>query len=352
MDIQHFKQTFDVAADAWVEKKLAEYPHLVIDDQVLSYISHSGALIHGGGKRIRPYLCTLMYEACGGKEQQKIIQAGLAIELFHTFALIHDDIIDHGDMRRDVQTTHIAVRDILMRNHRAGDIDHVANGQAMLVGDLVYLWVFEVFQSLTFSEAEKTRAFSYLTCMINEVIVGEMIDVDITTRDSVSDELIYQKTLLKTATYTFVRPMQIGAILAGAGEDIVRFCERFGSALGMAFQIQDDLFDITKSPEELHKRVLSDIEERQHTYFTQYILTEGTEKEKEKLLSYFGKPISPKHQGDVVALFESSGAVAYGKVLMNKYFDEALSEIETIPLRAEYAEGVRELVLYIKHRVS
>ncbi len=249
MDITTFKSVFDTYAADWVEKKLSEYPGLVIDEQVLSYINHTGELIRGGGKRFRPYLCALMYDACGGKKQNDILPAGLAIELFHTFALIHDDIIDHGNVRRGIPTMHITVREILKRHSRTGDIDHVADGQAMLVGDLVYLWVFDVFHTLSFSEEQKRKAFQYLTRMINEVIVGEMIDVDMTTRDTVRDELIYQKTVLKTATYTFVRPMQIGVVLAGGNAGIETCCEKFGEALGVAFQIQDDLFDLTLSKE-------------------------------------------------------------------------------------------------------
>lgn len=352
MDILSFKTQFDAYTEEWLEKKMADYRALVIDTSVLSYITHSAALIRGGGKRLRPYLTALMHGACGGEKQGDILRAGLALELFHTFALIHDDIIDHGVLRRDIPTTHVTVLDILKKGNRTGDIAHVANGQAMLVGDLVYLWVFEVFQGISFPEPKKSQAFSYLVRMVNEVIVGEMMDVDMTTRGEVEDALLYQKTLLKTATYTFVRPMQIGAILGGAGEEVLSFCERFGKALGMAFQIQDDLFDVTLSAEELHKTILSDVAEGQHTYFTQYIFTQGTEREKEKLLLYFGKPFTEKQHGDIVGLFESSGAVAYGKILMNQYFDEASAALETAQIPPTYRDTLGELISYIRLRTS
>lgn len=352
MDTQTFKQQFDVFAENWVQKKLAEYPDLVIDEQVLSYITHSGKLIRGGGKRVRPYLCALMYEACGGLQSEQTWQAGLAIELFHTFALIHDDIIDRGVMRRSVPTTHVVVHDILDRAHRLGDIAHVAGGQAMLVGDLVQLWAFEVFQQLPCAESVKQKVFHIFITMINEVIVGEMLDVDFTTRDMVSNSLLYQKTVLKTATYTFVRPLQIGAILAGAGDDTFEFCERFGRALGMAFQIQDDLFDLTLSEDVLHKPVLSDIQEHQHTLFTQYILTKGTEQEKEAFLSYFGKSLGEEEKVRVRELFVSSGAVAYGMGEMNRYFDEAVACLERMSFGGGYLEVFKQSVQFIRQRTS
>lgn len=350
MDIQTFKKQFDVFLHNWVEKKLSSYSGLVIDEQVLSYITHSGKLIHGGGKRVRPYLCALMYEACGGEDVSQTWPAGLAVELFHTFALIHDDIIDRGATRRGIVTTHTEIRRILDRAHRIGDIAHVADGQAMLVGDLVHLWAFDAFNQTPGHEPAKQKALQTFMTMVNEVIVGEMLDVECTTRDIIDDVLLYQKTVLKTATYTFVRPLQIGALLAGAGEEVLQFCERFGTALGMAFQIQDDLFDLTLSEAELHKPVLSDMQERQHTLFTQYVLTKGTEDEKRIFLSYFGRPLTSEEAGDVRALFVSSGAIDYGRGEMNRYFDEAMQCLEDAPFAEKYHKIFLQSVQFIRQR--
>ena len=115
----------------------------------------------------------------------------------------------------------------------------------------------------------KVKTFFYE--MVDEVCIGQMIDVDITTRKKVSKDLIDEKTRLKTAGYSFIKPLQIGAALSGKDNiGIQKFCKEFGLRMGTAFQTQDDLLDITSSAKQLGKTVSLDASQHKRTYFNYY----------------------------------------------------------------------------------
>jgi len=140
--------------------------------------------------------------------------------------------------------------------------------------------------------------------MIEEVILGQMIDVDMMSGATATEDMIQKKNMYKTAGYTFVRPMLTGAILAGADKENQSLIVELGTDLGLAFQIKDDLFDIisadkTKSP-------FSDIQEGQQTFFTNYIFTKGTKEEKELLNACMKKKLNQKQIVQLQKMFEDS----------------------------------------------
>ena len=149
---------------------------------------------------------------------------------------------------------------------RRGDLSHVATGQAMLAGDLLLNWTYETFASGTdLCPAGFAEAYRLLVQTVNEVLIGEMLDVELMTVALPSLEQIKRKTLLKTARYTFIGPLRIGHRLSPERQraDLDDFYERFGIEVGMAYQLQDDLLDVVGSADELQKPVGQDWQ--QHT---------------------------------------------------------------------------------------
>lgn len=352
MQFVSFKEQFNPVLAAYFDKKIHPYEKLMHDDGLFSYIEHIERLVMGGGKRVRPFIALFMYAACGGtnKEIEKI---GLALELFHTFGLMHDDIVDRGTDRHGVVTMHRYIAEHMKKNARVGDIDHVAEGQAIFLGDLILTWTHELWNDADgFDTAAKKQARALYHSMAEEVIMGQVIDIDLMVREEATAALIDQKMTLKTASYTFVRPMQIGATLAGANGEILAFSERFGGALGIAFQIQDDLFDLVSSRETMQKTVLSDLRDRQHTYFTQYIFDHGTKQQKEQLRQLFGRELSLAEQDDARALFRASGAIEHGMQHMQANFDKAEKELDTCPLSESTTHELRALVSFIRNRTQ
>lgn len=242
-NLKEFKQAFDPILKQYLDKKIAAFSEDVNDPFILDIIKYSQKLIESGGKRIRPYIAYLMYKASGGKEIEKALELFISLELFHNFALIHDDIMDKDSVRHGIQTVHEYVKEKLQKEERFGDLNHIGNSQAILLGDILLAWAFSVFDEVRFDEDKLRSAKIFFNKMADDVFLGQMIDIDIPSRKDIPKELIAKKDKLKTASYSFIRPMQIGASLIGIDEKTEKFCYELGLNLGLAFQLQDDLLD-------------------------------------------------------------------------------------------------------------
>ena len=186
--------------------------------------------------------------------------------------------------------------------------------------------------------------------MVDEVCLGQIIDVDLATRSNPSSELIEEKTRLKTSRYTFVRPLQIGASLAKIDYNSEEIFENFGTKLGFAFQIQDDLLDLIGKPEETHKNVLIDIADGQHTFFTNYIKENGTTQQKEYLSDIFGKEIRPEDQTKIQDFFMATGAIDAGQKRIEEDINSAKAIVESLNIADEYKQKFLNLIALIENR--
>ena len=301
-----------------------------------------------GGKRVRPYVAYLMFRALGGRGDERALRLLVSLELFHLFCLVHDDIIDNGTQRHGVPTVQRAVE---ARLQNRPDAARLANAQALLLGDMIFAWAQEAFYSnRDFETPILNAARRYFSRMIDEVVLGEMLDVDMMAREATNFAEIQQKMLLKTASYTFIRPMQIGAALAGRGAQTEKFCHEFGLAVGLAFQIQDDLLDIMGTAQATQKTLFSDLREGQHTYFTQYVFECGTAAQRDQLRAYMGTDIQPEEQARVRELFADSGALLQGRADINRHLRRAHKLLEESPIPQRHRGVFAALLARLENR--
>lgn len=228
MTISEFKEVFDPLFQAEFLARIDRALEVYRGKQVELPLRHLLSIARDG-KRLRPYLVYLGYGDGESGLGETLLDTCIGIELFHTFALIHDDISDQDPMRRGVPTVHEFARLLSGGNARVGD------SLGMLVGDLVFSWAQE--------RLLQSDIRGYVERMIDEVTIGQIIDVGLVAMESVSEEDLDAMIELKSARYSFVRPLQIGAALRGISPLEEQFFLRFGSALGTAFQLQDDYFD-------------------------------------------------------------------------------------------------------------
>jgi len=172
--------------------------------------------------------------------------------------------------------------------------------------------------------------------MIEEVILWQMIDVDMMISWPASLTLIDKKNMYKTASYTFVRPMLTWAILADAPEQQKQLIIELGKYMGMAFQMRDDLLDLTGGDKT--KSLFSDVQEGQQTYFTHYIFEHGTAEHKALLKSCLGKRLSEEKITELKKVFQESWAIDRGKQQITKHLDEAKVMFEKIPMTNDEAK--------------
>jgi len=345
--LSEFKVRFDAELERFLDAKLKSVQKQAGDKTLDRLFAHTKDILMHGGKRVRPYIAALMYESCGGKLTPSVWRVLLGIELFHAFALMHDDVMDLGTDRHGIPTLHEYAKQVFQKEKRIGDIAHIGHSHAILIGDMFFVWANECF--LNQPKIDK-RALSELqriyTEMNQEVILGQMLDVDGMTRLDVDDKQVLKKTSMKTAGYTFVQPLRMGWALAGSPKAFAGFAESFGRPLGIAFQIQDDLLDLTGSAKTLGKQPFSDLRDGQHTLFTQYIWKNGSTKQKAALKKFIRSEVNESHAREIQAVFEESGAFEEVSKVMNGYFKKAEKAIKQSAFNEKQQQGF--LALYEK----
>lgn len=348
--LKEFKEKFDPLLLTYTKTKVENVNKNTSNQVVADIVSYCTFLISHGGKRIRPYLAYVMYVAKGGKDIDAILEILAAIEVFHIFALVHDDVMDRSLLRHGIKTIQNFTEEKLIKEKRKGDLLKVGESQGILAGDLLLAWSLEVFTTNNkFPKENLEKAHDYFFKMADEVILGQMLDIDITTRENPSQELIEEKTRLKTSRYSFVRPMEIGAALATT-EDIEDFCENLGTNLGLTFQLQDDLLDIIADPELIHKNIMQDLMEGQHTFFTNFILERGTKEQTDRLNLILGRNIKKEEQKEIQDFFYSTGAIDEGKKIIEQGLKNADKIVSDSKLGEESKLALTNLIDSIRQR--
>ena len=250
---------------SFTEENLKKYnagsPCIEAQKNLIDAMNYS---LEAGGKRIRPVLVYAFCNALNG-DYRKAAAPAAAIEMIHTFSLIHDDLpaMDNDDFRRGKPSCHKAFGEAM----------------AVLAGDALSVLPFEIIaNSEELSAAQKIRIISCLAKAVGRegMIGGQVIDMENETRNDVDEANLRNMYRHKTGQLIAVSCM-MGCICAGADEDKIRAAADYGFRLGLAFQIIDDILDVTSTTEELGKPVGSDEEENKTTFVTLY----GVEKAQE-----------------------------------------------------------------------
>jgi geranylgeranyl diphosphate synthase type II len=269
-------------------------------------------ILNLGGKRLRPVL-TLMTTACFDGDVDRSMDAALAVEVFHNFSLIHDDIMDAAPLRRGQETV-----------HEKWDLNTgILSGDAMLIRAYQ---LFENYPPETFRELAKLFSKTAL-----EVCEGQQYDIDFETRLQVSIPEYLKMIECKTAVLVGAA-MQMGAIVANAPiEDQVR-CYDFGKNLGIAFQLQDDYLDAFGNPEIFGKQVGGDILENKKTYLFLKAIENGSPEVRTELTQLFqNNALKPENKvSKTLELFVRSEANIATKAAISFYTKAAFDVLETI----------------------
>jgi geranylgeranyl diphosphate synthase type I len=198
-------------------------------------------LIRAGGKRVRPAFCYWGYRAAGGADGAPIVKVAAAVELLHTMALVHDDLMDGTPERRGVPTTMPHLSDEA-RARGLGTSDPEAFGEsgALLVGDLAAVLADRLMLESGFPAAALARGLAPYHEMRTDMAIGQFLDLALVTVDPAASRRI---AALKGGSYTVEGPLLVGSALAGGTTFIETRLRRFGAPLGEAFQLRDDLVD-------------------------------------------------------------------------------------------------------------
>jgi geranylgeranyl pyrophosphate synthase len=283
MDISEFRKRFEPYFKKELVKLINRAKKISSCKEFNDVISHIENLAKNG-KRIRPYLINLSYGPT--KLNTEIINQIIGVELLHIFALIHDDIMDGAKIRHGVRTINTI--------HKNSEL---SKSYAMLAGDMVFNWAYECF----LKDGPNKKSLDLFQSLIEEVIVGQAIDATLPYKDTLTEKEIREKNLLKTARYTFRRPIEIGLVLAN--KDVNKNHGKLGENLGALFQIDDDLLDIFGDEKKLNKKTFQDIESKQATLISFYL------KDNKAFKKYFGKKLNAEERARLRDIIEKSGTL-------------------------------------------
>jgi len=282
-----------------------------------------------GGKRIRPVLA-LMGNELFDEINPDAWYAATAIELFHNFTLIHDDIMDKAPLRRGMETVH----------------SKFGNSTALLAGDVMLVRAYEYLNKI--SQSHLRQIMTLFNKTATEVCEGQQLDMDFETKENVEfDEYLYMITL-KTSV-ALAASLKVGAMLGGAGERNQNLIYEFGKKLGIAFQVQDDYLDAFGDPGKFGKQLGGDIVANKKTFLLIHAFENASSSQKNELLDLMRNNPADKVE-KIVELFRATKADAWAIELKNKYLDGALAHLDDIAVLSKRKEPLRELAYYLLKR--
>ena len=285
-----------------------------------------------GGKRMRPVLTLMTTEIFGG-DYKDAFAAATAVELFHNFSLIHDDIMDDAPLRRGKQTV-----------HEKWDVNTgILSGDALLI--LAYQY-FENYEPQIFSSLAKIFSKTAL-----EVCDGQQYDVDFEQRDDVSIEEYILMIKYKTAVLV-AAAMKMGAVVAKTSDKNADLIYNFGLYLGIAFQLQDDYLDAFGNPLTFGKQIGGDIIENKKTFLYLKALELADADTKEQLSHLFSiKPQDPSQKVESVKkYFIQTGAADQSKQLIETYTLKAFEMLNALDVSEDKKQGLIDFGNYLMKR--
>ncbi len=276
-----------------------------------------------GGKRVRPTLALMACRLFGGKEEE-VMPAALALEMFHNFTLLHDDVMDKASVRRGRPTVHVRWNE----------------NTAILSGDQM---VIEAYKLLSGVPVDKlSTCLSLFNKMATEICEGQQYDVDFEQLEEVTMEQYMDMIKLKTSVL-LATALQMGAYIAGATDEQQKDLYQYGLHLGLAFQIQDDVLDCYGDPKTFGKAIGGDIAEGKKTFMW---LTY-----RQQVKQHHQQPIQNKVLDEVLAEYDRYGVREIGEAKILQLTTTALSYLERLPQNA-VTEQLRQLADHLVNRKS
>lgn len=294
-----------------------------------------------GGKRVRPAFCYWSSVAVGGfpTDPAPLLRAAASLDLLHVSALVHDDLIDASETRRGVPAAHRQFQSLHVSRKGRGEAEKYGEASAILLGDLLVMWSLELFDTCGLPADALARARPHLAAVRTEVTCGQFLDISssfgVTEARDPKAELDVALRILeyKTARYTVRRPAQIGAALAGANPAVDAAFAEFGSLVGRAFQLRDDVLGVFGDPIVTGKPAGDDVSQGKRTVLVLEALQRGTPAQCDALARLLGRPALTTEEVELACqIIDETGAIRIVEDQIARHTERALSILHNTEL--------------------
>jgi geranylgeranyl diphosphate synthase type I len=293
-----------------------------------------------GGKRIRPVLCVAGWQAAGGTgAPSPVLKAAASLEMFHAFALIHDDIIDASDTRRGRPTVH----------------RQVSTEAAILIGDLALVFADDLLHSAGLTPAQLAAVLPIADALRADTIYGQYLDISHAGQPTADPRPALAIIRYKTAKYTIEGPLLFGAALAGTNGNATcaPTLAAYGIPVGEAFQLRDDLLGVFGNPHDTGKPALDDLREGKATVLMALALQNATPAQRRTLHRHVGNPHLAHDDADQIrTVLADTGARAAVESMIAQRRQSALNTLETAHLPPHITAELRSLAFSATARTT
>ncbi|MEU0545178.1 polyprenyl synthetase family protein [Nocardia sp. NPDC005978] len=305
-----------------------------------------------GGKRTRPAFAWTGWLGAGrdpeDPEADAVLVACAALELVQAAALIHDDIIDSSRTRRGFPTVHVEYEQRHIGERWIGDAPHYGESISILIGDLALAWADDMTREAGLPPAALARFGPVWAAMRTEVLGGQMLDIHGEAGGDESVEAALRINRYKTAAYTIERPLHLGAALADADAELIAAYREFGTDIGIAFQLRDDLLGVFGDPAVTGKPSGDDLREGKRTVLIAEALrrADATDPAAAALIrDNLGTDVSPELVAELRAILTDLGAVDAVEQRILSLTDQALTALDASTATADAKRRLRAMAL-------
>ncbi|MFC6883856.1 MULTISPECIES: polyprenyl synthetase family protein [Actinomadura] len=340
-----------------VEAALAEFMDARLrgleDETAAAVFGTARDFVLSGGKRIRPLLCYWGWRGANGGDCAEILKAAAALEIFHAFCLIHDDIMDDSDLRRGRPSLHRTLAGLHASRRWRGDARQFGIATAILLGDLCMTWADELLHTSGLPRRRLASARRYYHRMRSELCYGQHLDILEQARGPSSTERSLDVVRYKTAKYTVERPLHLGGALAGAPPGLLAAYSAFGLALGEAFQLRDDLLGAFGDPAVTGKPNLDDLRSGKPTVLVAHAVRHAAPAERRLLDRLLGDPRLGEDGADLLRrVLRDTGARAATESMITERGERARAALAEAPIEPCARRALAGLIGPAIHRTA
>ncbi|SDU95293.1 geranylgeranyl diphosphate synthase, type I [Microlunatus sagamiharensis] len=354
-----FRRAVSARVAAFVQRQAPVLEPMGVE---LAAVRTMAAELLDGGKRLRPAFAAWGFVAAAGRPAEDglgaLLDAAASFDLLHASALVHDDVMDSSDVRRGRPAAHRRFEALHDEAGWLGDGPGFGRAGAILLGDLLIMWSAQLLGEAGLADDARRRAQPLVDRMRTEVTCGQYLDmlvqaqpltrwlpeVDgrVDLRVALAD--VDRVTEHKSARYTVVRPLQAGAAIGGADDRLLERLAAYGSPLGRAFQLRDDLLGVFGDPAVTGKPAGDDLREGKRTAIVAHAYARTDDAGRGLLVALLGDPdLGPDGVARLQELVQSSGAAAEVEATIEAAYEESLAALETAEVTDEGREALRAL---------
>lgn len=336
-----------------IGQDISDYSQELLEQTRLGYgqFSHDAleaycSILGRGGKRLRGALAMNVYAMCGGQDQKIAVKAARAVEMIHAYLLLVDDIADRSTLRRGGPTAHIMMQKYHAQHQLTGEVEHFGRAISMTAALLGAHLAELQLDSLDVGSDAKLAAMRSLHGNLVHTIHGQLQDIYNEVAPNITEDDAMRVAKLKTAYYSFINPMEVGALLAGADEASLTVLNKFGLHAGLAFQLADDITGLYGTTTDTGKSAMDDIKEGKMTMLVIKALNAATEPEKHHLKMSLGdQDLTEAGFKKCLEIIKSTGALEAVESLARAHIAEAVKALDNAPSNwnVEQVDFLRQL---------